>query len=380
MVLFKLMMCADGEYSYDVKYVVEGGRESNVWEKYVTAADPLAQHKPREVTGRCKVPFCPCFRRDCGHIQPDELNYEREESMPIECEYVPVDANAVNISRKLRRNSKLQEKWRRRGRMICSSSDESPESENDSEDRCVDCYEDESNSIGFFPDSPLAPHGHNGGKIPAKSRQKHENSFGESATSKQSTDLMTPTFILHFHQRIIESAKMKAVDWAARDDEFLQPEGDASAEDIPVDLQPVLNEISSLSCAEVIQLMEHASSQLPIFEKKLSSLKAEVVKIKQRIGHLFATDLPRETDLVSHKLDTAQRIVSLRDKLDVIIYCVQLSINDVNKCGLGRIRRLLKGKGAKAEVTAAYKSCKRTALRIYNMMELQLESFWIDQE
>jgi hypothetical protein len=52
--------------------VVEGGRENNVWEKYVSAVDPSDQARSREVNGRCKVPFCPCFIRDCGHVQPGD--------------------------------------------------------------------------------------------------------------------------------------------------------------------------------------------------------------------------------------------------------------------------------------------------------------------
>jgi len=64
------------EYQYDVKYVVEGGRENCIDAEFVELQNQDAS-RDRSVKGRCRVEHCHSFIRDCGHVQPSEAMIDK---------------------------------------------------------------------------------------------------------------------------------------------------------------------------------------------------------------------------------------------------------------------------------------------------------------
>lgn len=66
----------DGNYLYEVRYIVVSGSEKKVEEKYIRLKNETIENEKRSlsVRGRCRVEHCPCFIRDCGHIQESELD------------------------------------------------------------------------------------------------------------------------------------------------------------------------------------------------------------------------------------------------------------------------------------------------------------------
>ncbi len=77
----------DGMFLYNVRYTVVGGSEKNVEEKYIrqnlhiTHCISKGLEERRSVMlGRCKVEHCPCFIKDCTHIQPGDPGYEEQQN------------------------------------------------------------------------------------------------------------------------------------------------------------------------------------------------------------------------------------------------------------------------------------------------------------
>ena len=77
----------DGMFVYNVRYTVVGGSERNVEEKYIRqnlhvkhCISKGLEERRSVMLGRCKVEHCPCFIKDCNHIQPGDAGYEEQQN------------------------------------------------------------------------------------------------------------------------------------------------------------------------------------------------------------------------------------------------------------------------------------------------------------
>jgi hypothetical protein len=76
-----------GGFLYNVRYTVVGGSEKNVEEKYIRQNLHIThclskglEERRSVMLGRCKVEHCPCFIKDCNHIQPGDPGYEEQQN------------------------------------------------------------------------------------------------------------------------------------------------------------------------------------------------------------------------------------------------------------------------------------------------------------
>ena len=67
-----------GDGTYHIKYIVGGGRERNVEERFISLESGDTGQRVKQP--RCRVDWCPCFPIDCGHDQSDEMVAQENEA------------------------------------------------------------------------------------------------------------------------------------------------------------------------------------------------------------------------------------------------------------------------------------------------------------
>ena len=87
-----------GDGTYHVRYIVGGGRERGVEERFISLES--ADSGQRVKQPRCRVDWCPCFPIDCGHDQSDEMVAQANESN----ESAKGNPSEADASRGMKRN------------------------------------------------------------------------------------------------------------------------------------------------------------------------------------------------------------------------------------------------------------------------------------
>ena len=67
----KYVTSSDGKY--DVVFTLTNTKEKGLDSIYLQPAVFRSRNDKRDVSGRCRVPNCPSFIRDCRHVQPNEF-------------------------------------------------------------------------------------------------------------------------------------------------------------------------------------------------------------------------------------------------------------------------------------------------------------------